>query len=273
MSSTIATTSHKAKKPRLNIKPSKELILINLLLDDEEEPHTPLSNNSTSSISTPYAPSKTNSTRATSTSSSTFRITPLSLPYSPLQPLTLSFTTPLELGYGESDPDPNRTLKRSTLDIEELSDQLGLGSKFYVVGFSMGGQVIGTCLKYIPHRLAGAALLAPAVNYWWPNLPANVSKEAYSKQFLHDQWFLRVAHYLPRLTYWWNKQNFFPSSSVISHSPAILSRQDIELVPKFTVGTKAIKVLYILTILMKSIVDIITFKTFIVLLILNLCMV
>jgi len=38
------------------------------------------------------------------------------------------------------------------LDIEELADQLGLGSKFYVVGLSMGGQVIWNCLKYIPHR-------------------------------------------------------------------------------------------------------------------------
>ncbi|GJT10343.1 retrotransposon protein, putative, ty1-copia subclass [Tanacetum coccineum] len=79
------------------------------------------------------------------------------------------------LGYGESDPDPNRTLKSSDLDIEELTDQLRLGPKFYVVGFSMGGQVIWTCLKYI------------------------------------------------------------------LHSPAILSRQDIELVPKFTTGTQAIE--------------------------------
>ena len=55
-------------------------------------------------------------------------------------------------GYGESDPDPNRTPKSLALDIEELGDQLGLGSKFYVIGYSMGGQVIWTCLKYIPNR-------------------------------------------------------------------------------------------------------------------------
>lgn len=55
-------------------------------------------------------------------------------------------------GYGESDPNPKRTLKSMATDIEELADQLGLGSKFYVVGFSLGGQVIWTCLKYIPHR-------------------------------------------------------------------------------------------------------------------------
>ncbi|XP_071688407.1 uncharacterized protein [Rutidosis leptorrhynchoides] len=142
----------------------------------------------------------------------------------------VSFDRP---GYGESDPDPNRTLKSSALDIEELADQLELGSKFYVVGFSMGGQIIWTCLKYIPHRLAGAALIAPAVNYWWPRLPTQLSKEAYSRQYLQDQWCLSVAHYLPWLTYWWNTQKLFPSSSVISRSPEIFSRQDLELVPKF----------------------------------------
>ncbi|KAL7615510.1 hypothetical protein Lser_V15G01915 [Lactuca serriola] len=150
----------------------------------------------------------------------------------------VSFDRP---GYGESDPDPKRTLKSLALDIEELGDQLGLGSKFYVVGFSMGGQVIWSCLKYIPHRLAGATLIAPVVNYWWPRLPLKLSQEAYSKQFIQDQWSLRVAHHLPSLTYWWNTQKLFPSLTVIAHSPYILSRQDKELVPKFTAGRAAVE--------------------------------
>lgn len=61
----------------------------------------------------------------------------------------VSFDRP---GYGESDPDPKRTAKSMALDIEELADELGLGSRFYVIGFSMGGQVLWGCLKYIPHR-------------------------------------------------------------------------------------------------------------------------
>lgn len=55
-------------------------------------------------------------------------------------------------GYGESDPHPQRTMKSIALDIEDLADQLGLGPKFYVIGFSMGGNVLWGCLKYIPHR-------------------------------------------------------------------------------------------------------------------------
>ncbi|KEH42038.1 alpha/beta fold hydrolase [Medicago truncatula] len=142
----------------------------------------------------------------------------------------VSFDRP---GYGESDPDPNRTLKSIALDIEELADQLELGSKFYVIGTSLGGQIVWNCLKHIPHRLVGAALLAPVVNFWWPDLPANLTAEAYSQWKLHDQWALRVAHYTPWLTYWWNTQRWFPIISVISGSPDILSKQDKELVTKF----------------------------------------
>ncbi|KAK9290464.1 hypothetical protein L1049_008634 [Liquidambar formosana] len=141
----------------------------------------------------------------------------------------VSFDRP---GYGESDPNPKRTVKSMALDIEELADQLGLGSKFYVIGFSMGGEVIWSCLKYIPHRLAGATLIAPVVNYWWPGFPANLSKEAYYQQFRQDQWSLRVAHYTPWLTYWWHTQKLFPASSVIAHSPDIFSQQDRELIPQ-----------------------------------------
>ena len=56
---------------------------------------------------------------------------------------TVSFDRP---GYGESDPDPNRSPRSIALDIEELADGLGLGPNFYVVGLSMGGEITWTCL-------------------------------------------------------------------------------------------------------------------------------
>lgn len=61
----------------------------------------------------------------------------------------VSFDRP---GYGESDPNPKQTVRSRATDVEELADQLELGSKFYVTGLSLGGQVIWSCLKYIPHR-------------------------------------------------------------------------------------------------------------------------
>ncbi|CAK9149225.1 unnamed protein product [Ilex paraguariensis] len=140
----------------------------------------------------------------------------------------VSFDRP---GYGESDPDPKRTLKSVAMDIEELADQLELGSKFYVIGSSMGGQQVWGCLKYIPHRLSGATLIAPVINYWWPRFPAKISAEAYYQQYPQDQWALRVAHYTPWLTYWWNTQKWFPASSAIAQKPKF-SRQDLELISK-----------------------------------------
>ncbi|KAF6147783.1 hypothetical protein GIB67_006756 [Kingdonia uniflora] len=136
-------------------------------------------------------------------------------------------------GYGESDPNPKRTVKSTALDVEELADQMELGSKFYVIGFSMGGQAVWGILKYIPHRLAGAALIAPVANYWWPGFPANLSKDAYSQQFPQDQWAVGVSHYAPWLTYWWNTQKWFPFSSVVAHNVDIFSPSDLKLLAKF----------------------------------------
>nr|GEY17354.1 hypothetical protein [Tanacetum cinerariifolium] len=62
-------------------------------------------------------------------------------------------------GYGESDPNPKRSLKSEASDIEELADQLQLGSKFYIVGVSVGSYPTWSCVKNIPERLAGVALV------------------------------------------------------------------------------------------------------------------
>ncbi|CAL1374055.1 unnamed protein product [Linum trigynum] len=138
----------------------------------------------------------------------------------------VSFDRP---GYGESDPDPKRTPKSLAMDVEELADQLELGSKFYLIGFSMGGQAVWGCLKYIPHRLAGVAMVAPVVNYWWPGFPANLSKQAYNLQLPEDQWALRVTHHTRCLTYWWNSQKWFPGSAVLAGNPRVLSPQDLKI--------------------------------------------
>jgi len=141
----------------------------------------------------------------------------------------LSFDRP---GYGESDPHPARTEKSIALDIEQLADALQLGPRFYLIGYSMGGEMMWSCLKHIPHRLSGVSILGPVGNYWWSGYPSNVSWAAWYKQIPQDQWAVRVAHHVPWLTYWWNTQKLFPASSVISFNPAILSREDMAVVPK-----------------------------------------
>lgn len=94
--------------------------------------------------------------------------------------------------------------------------------------------------------MAGAALLTPVVNYWWPGFPSNLSTKSYYDQLLPDQWTLRVAHYLPWLTYWWNTQKYFPSSSVAAHSPDIFLTQDRELGPRFAASQEKYRVSIIL---------------------------
>jgi len=45
-------------------------------------------------------------------------------------------------GYGESDPNPNRSMKSEALDIQELA----------VIGISMGSCATWSCVNYFPHR-------------------------------------------------------------------------------------------------------------------------
>nr|CAD1817873.1 unnamed protein product [Ananas comosus var. bracteatus] len=135
-------------------------------------------------------------------------------------------------GYGESDPNPKRTVKSEAFDIQELADQLGLGEKFYVIGVSMGGYPTWSCLNYIPHRLAGAALVVPAVNYWWRSLPANLSKHVFGKLFVEDQITFWIAHNAPFLLYGWMNQKWFKTSAIVAGSPKIFTKQDMEVIKK-----------------------------------------
>ncbi|KAK1392410.1 hypothetical protein POM88_011466 [Heracleum sosnowskyi] len=92
--------------------------------------------------------------------------------------------------------------------------------------------------------LAGVALLALVVSYWWPGFPANLSTEAYNEQYQEDQWALRVSHYAPWLMYWWNTQKLFQSCGVAS-GRSKFSHQDYEIFSKLVaIGKQKDRVLY-----------------------------
>ncbi|KAJ4873716.1 alpha/beta-Hydrolases superfamily protein [Raphanus sativus] len=101
----------------------------------------------------------------------------------------------IRAGYGESDPNPSRTLKTDTYDIEELADKLKIGPKFHVVGMSLGAYPVYGCLKYIPHRLTGASLGIPLINFWWRRVPQDLLNAAMKRLPLGFQSTLEVAHY------------------------------------------------------------------------------
>ncbi|EXB38455.1 hypothetical protein L484_022355 [Morus notabilis] len=137
-------------------------------------------------------------------------------------------------GYGESDPYPSRSVKSEAFDIQELADKLELGSKFYIIGISMGGYPVWSCLKYIPHRLSGAALVVSFVNYWWPCFPYNLARESLARLAPSDQWTFRVAHYAPWLLYWWMTQKWFPSLSILSGDTSIFTHKDLEILKRLS---------------------------------------
>jgi len=121
-------------------------------------------------------------------------------------------------GYGESDPDPRRSLESAALDIEDLADALGLGDRFHLVCSSLGSHAGWAAIRYIPHRLAGLAMMAPVINYRWRGLPRGLARQLYRKQTVGDQWSLRVAYYAPWLLHWWMSQSWLPTSTVIDGS-------------------------------------------------------
>lgn len=121
-------------------------------------------------------------------------------------------------GYGQSDANPNRSIKSDADDVVDLADGLRLGRRFYVTTVSIGGYTGWGLLKYHPDRLAGIAMQAPAANYWWSGLPASAVKAAWAKLEFGDKMALRVWHYVPVLTYWHMTQTWFPTASVASHA-------------------------------------------------------
>ncbi|KAH9330430.1 hypothetical protein KI387_002538, partial [Taxus chinensis] len=88
-------------------------------------------------------------------------------------------------GFGQSDPHSDRNFTSSALDMKYIADVLGLGEKFWVIGHSGGGIHVWAALRYIPERLAGAALVAPMGNPYDPNM----SKDEISR--IWEKWTLR----------------------------------------------------------------------------------
>lgn len=129
-------------------------------------------------------------------------------------------------GYGESDPNPKRSLKSEASDIDELADLMQLGSKYYVIGVSLGCYAVWSCLKQTPQRLAGVAMIVPIINYKWRSLPSELTKDDYRKNLC--RWIIWLLHHTPGLLHWWLTQKLFPSANVLDHSPAFFNNKDLE---------------------------------------------
>ncbi|KAI4340458.1 hypothetical protein MLD38_025290 [Melastoma candidum] len=143
-----------------------------------------------------------------------------------IESLGLYFVLYDRAGYGDSDFNPKRSLRSEVQDIEELANWLQLGSKFYIIGVSMGSYPTWSCLKHIPHRLAGVAFIVPTVNYRWPSLPDSLTKPDYRKRLI--RWSLRIASHAPGLLQWFVTSKWHPSDG----DPSLFNKRDIEALKK-----------------------------------------
>ncbi|KAM3398098.1 hypothetical protein P3S68_001612 [Capsicum galapagoense] len=130
-------------------------------------------------------------------------------------------------GYGESDPNPKRSVKSEASDIEELADLLQLGSNYYVIGVSLGCYPAWSCIKRIPQKLAGVALVVPFVNYKWPSLPCDHTKDDYRKKLC--RFALLLTRYTPGLLHWWFTQKLFPSATALEGNPTFFCDKDLDV--------------------------------------------
>ncbi|KAL5831219.1 hypothetical protein ACOSQ4_016573 [Xanthoceras sorbifolium] len=111
-------------------------------------------------------------------------------------------------GFGESDPHPNRNLESSALDMSFLAQSMGVNEKFWVLGYSSGSLHAWAALRYIPDRLAGAAMFAPMVN------PYDLMMTKQERRGIWENWTRKrklmyfLARRFPRLLVYFYRQSF-----------------------------------------------------------------
>ncbi|XP_008224614.1 PREDICTED: uncharacterized protein LOC103324341 [Prunus mume] len=115
----------------------------------------------------------------------------------------LSYDLP---GFGESDPHPNRNLESSAIDMLLLADAVGINDKFWVVGYSSGSMHAWAALRYIPDRLAGAAMFAPMVNPYDSIMTREERHRTWEKWARSRKFLYFLARRFPRfLSYFYHR--------------------------------------------------------------------
>ncbi|CAL8999447.1 unnamed protein product [Prunus brigantina] len=115
----------------------------------------------------------------------------------------LSYDLP---GFGESDPHPNRNLESSAMDMLLLADAVGINDKFWVVGYSSGSMHAWAALRYIPDRLAGAAMFAPMVNPYDSIMTREERRRTWEKWARSRKFLYFLARRFPRfLSYFYHR--------------------------------------------------------------------
>ncbi|KAK9289765.1 hypothetical protein L1049_007924 [Liquidambar formosana] len=111
-------------------------------------------------------------------------------------------------GFGESDPHPSRNLSSSALDMLFLANAVGIIDKFWVLGYSSGGMHAWAALRYIPDRIAGAALFAPMVNPYEPSMTKDERYRTWEKWVPRRKLMYILARRFPKFLSYFYRRSF-----------------------------------------------------------------
>lgn len=102
-------------------------------------------------------------------------------------------------GYGRSDDAPHLTLESAAHDIVAAGDALGLGPRFWLLGYSGGGAYCWAAARYIPHRIAGIAMWAPVGCYHWKGITDDERNAMFQLMTSNSRAMLNFGGHMP---YW-----------------------------------------------------------------------
>ncbi|MFQ6661596.1 hypothetical protein Gotur_029703 [Gossypium turneri] len=111
-------------------------------------------------------------------------------------------------GFGESDPHPSRNLNSSAFDMLHLADAVGVDDKFWVLGYSGGSIHAWAALRYVPHRIAGAAVVAPMISPYEPSMTKEEMRSIWGESLPRRKLMYYLARRLPKLLSFFYRRSF-----------------------------------------------------------------
>ncbi|KAI4300242.1 hypothetical protein L6164_033639 [Bauhinia variegata] len=112
-------------------------------------------------------------------------------------------------GFGESDPHPNRNLNSSAMDMLHLANAVNVSGKFWLLCHSSGCIHAWAALRYIPERIAGAAMLAPMINPFDPHMTKDEMKRTWEKWQPRRKFMYSLARRFPKFLSFFYRRSFF----------------------------------------------------------------
>ncbi|XP_057424354.1 uncharacterized protein LOC130717957 [Lotus japonicus] len=140
-------------------------------------------------------------------------------------------------GFGESDPHPNRNLNSSVMDMLHLVNAVNVSDKFWLLCHSSGCIHAWASLKYIPERIAGAAMLAPMINPYESHMTKDEMKRTWEKWLPRRKMMYSLARRFPKLLSFFYRKSFLPEKhdEISKQLSIILGKKDKLLIeePEF----------------------------------------